>query len=170
MDAVVYIKKVKGFKLPGKEGWVWRLNKSLYGTKQALRMWQLKLVQVLKDLIINSTRADNSLYSNTEKSIFLHVHVDNGFLIGKSEQEIFQFLKLLSTQLKLKYQKNPTQHLGYHLMWLPDGSVQLSQRDLIVCRLSDTDMENSRAVKSPCNDNPLKEPDTVDEPINPTAF
>ncbi|MBW0473356.1 hypothetical protein O181_013071 [Austropuccinia psidii MF-1] len=55
-------------------------------------------------------------------------------------------------------------------MWLPDGSVQLSQRDLIIRLLSDTDMENSRAVKSPCNDNLLKELDTVDEPINTTAF
>ncbi|MBW0578630.1 hypothetical protein O181_118345 [Austropuccinia psidii MF-1] len=170
MDAVVYVKKVKKFKLPGKEGCVWRLNKSLYVKKQAPRMWQLKLVKVLKDLVMNSTRADNSLYLNTEKSIFLHVHVDNGFLIGKSEQEIFQFLKLLHTQLKIKYQKNPTQHLGYHLMWLPDGSVQLSQRDLIVCLLSDTNMENSCAVKLPCNDNLLKELDTVDEPINTTAF
>ncbi|MBW0514748.1 hypothetical protein O181_054463 [Austropuccinia psidii MF-1] len=119
---------------------------------------------------MNSTRADNSLYSNTKKSIFLHVHVDDGFLIGKSEQEILQFLKLLHAQLKLKYQKNPTQHLGYHLLWLPNGSVQLSQRDLIFRLLSDTDMENSRVVKSPCNDNLLKELDTVDEPINTTAF
>ncbi|MBW0514749.1 hypothetical protein O181_054464 [Austropuccinia psidii MF-1] len=44
MDAVVYVKQVKGFELPCKEGWVWCLNKLLYGTKQAPRMWQLKLV------------------------------------------------------------------------------------------------------------------------------
>ncbi|MBW0473789.1 hypothetical protein O181_013504 [Austropuccinia psidii MF-1] len=31
-------------------------------------------------------------------------------------------------------------------------------------------MKNSRAVKSPCNDNLLKELDVVDEPINTTAF
>ncbi|MBW0540391.1 hypothetical protein O181_080106 [Austropuccinia psidii MF-1] len=170
MDAVVYVKQVKGFEVPGKEGWVWRLNKSLYGTKQAPRMWQLKLVQVLRDLGMTSTRADDSLYSNTEKTMFLHVHVDDGFLIGKSEKEILCFLKLLYAKLKLKYQRNPTQHLGYHLMWLPDGSVQLSQRDLIVRLLKDTDMENSRSVKSPCNLNLIRELETVDEPINVTAF
>ncbi|MBW0543077.1 hypothetical protein O181_082792 [Austropuccinia psidii MF-1] len=29
MDANVYVKQVKGFKVPGKEGWVWHLKKSL---------------------------------------------------------------------------------------------------------------------------------------------
>ncbi|MBW0524297.1 hypothetical protein O181_064012 [Austropuccinia psidii MF-1] len=133
-------------------------------------MWQLKPVQVLRDLGINATRADDSLYSITESLILLHVHVNIGFLIGKSEQEILQFLKSLHTQLKLKYQKNPIQHLGYHLMWAPDGSVQLSQHDLIVCLLSDTDMENKHSVKSPYNDNLLKELETVDEPNNTTSF
>ncbi|MBW0572267.1 hypothetical protein O181_111982 [Austropuccinia psidii MF-1] len=35
MDTIVYVKQVKGFEVKGKEGWVWKLNKSLYGTKQA---------------------------------------------------------------------------------------------------------------------------------------
>ncbi|MBW0548149.1 hypothetical protein O181_087864 [Austropuccinia psidii MF-1] len=37
MDALVYVKQVKGYEVKGKEGWVWRLFKSLYGTKQAPR-------------------------------------------------------------------------------------------------------------------------------------
>ncbi|MBW0476880.1 hypothetical protein O181_016595 [Austropuccinia psidii MF-1] len=170
MDAVVYVKKVKGFEVPGKEGWVWRLNKSLYGTKQAPWMWKLKLVQVLRDLGMTSTRADDSLYSNAEKTMFLHMHVNDGFLTGKSEEEVLCFYKRLHTQLKLKYQTSPTQHLGYHLMWLPDGSVLLSQRDLIVPLLKDTDMEIGCSVKSPYNLNLLKELEIVDEPINITPF
>ncbi|MBW0461454.1 hypothetical protein O181_001169 [Austropuccinia psidii MF-1] len=55
-------------------------------------------------------------------------------------------------------------------MWFSDGSVQLTQRDLIVQLLKDTNMENSRFIKSPCNLNFLKELETVDEPINITAF
>ncbi|MBW0485270.1 hypothetical protein O181_024985 [Austropuccinia psidii MF-1] len=55
-------------------------------------------------------------------------------------------------------------------MWLPDGNVQLNQRDLIVCLLKDTDMENSCSIKSPCNSNLLNELETVDEPISITAF
>ncbi|MBW0514160.1 hypothetical protein O181_053875 [Austropuccinia psidii MF-1] len=170
MDAIVYVKQVKGFEIPGKEGWVWCLNKSLYGTKQAPRMWQAKLTQVLKDLGMNSTRADDSLYTNDKRTMFLHVHVDDGFLIGKSEQELLRFLKELHTVLKLKYQRNPTQHLGYHLNWTPDGNVYLSQHDLIHRLLRDSDMENSQPVKSPCNGNLLKELEAVDEPVDVTGY
>ncbi|MBW0508324.1 hypothetical protein O181_048039 [Austropuccinia psidii MF-1] len=35
MDALVYVKQVKGYEVKGKESWVWQLRKSLYGTKQA---------------------------------------------------------------------------------------------------------------------------------------
>ncbi|MBW0540520.1 hypothetical protein O181_080235 [Austropuccinia psidii MF-1] len=35
MDTTVYVKQVKGYEEVGKENWVWKLNKSLYGTKQA---------------------------------------------------------------------------------------------------------------------------------------
>ncbi|MBW0535460.1 hypothetical protein O181_075175 [Austropuccinia psidii MF-1] len=55
MDANVYVKQVKGFEVPGKEGWVWRLNKSLYGTKQARIMWQTKLAETLGELGMKSS-------------------------------------------------------------------------------------------------------------------
>ncbi|MBW0512681.1 hypothetical protein O181_052396 [Austropuccinia psidii MF-1] len=38
MDATVYVKQVRCYEVSGKENWVWLLNKSLYGTKQAPRM------------------------------------------------------------------------------------------------------------------------------------
>ncbi|MBW0484379.1 hypothetical protein O181_024094 [Austropuccinia psidii MF-1] len=170
MDAIVHIKQFKGFEVPGKEGWVRRLNKLLYGTKQAPRMWQAKLTQALKDLGMNSTRANDSLYTNDKQTMFLHVNVDDGFLIGKSEQELLQFLKEFHTVLKLKYQRNPTQHLCYQLNWTPDKNVYLSQHDLIHRLLGDSDIENSQTVKSPCNGNLLKEVEAVDEPVDVTGY
>ncbi|MBW0532952.1 hypothetical protein O181_072667 [Austropuccinia psidii MF-1] len=133
-------------------------------------MWQAKFTQVLKDLGMNSTKADDSLYSNSEQTMFLHVHVDDGSLIGKSEEEILQFLKQLHGVLKLKYQKNPTQPLGYQSTWTSDGNIKLSQHNLIHCLLKDSDMENSRPVKSPCNGNLLKELQSIGEPVDTTAY
>ncbi|MBW0475978.1 hypothetical protein O181_015693 [Austropuccinia psidii MF-1] len=170
MDARVYVKQVKGFEVPGKENHVWCLNKSLYGTKQAPRMWQAKLVEILGELGMYSSRSDNSLYFNKEKTLFLHVHVDDGFLIGKLESEILKFLEKLHSKLKLKYQRYPTQHLGYRLNWRSDGNVSLSQRDLIMQLLRDNDMEGSRGVKTPCNANLLKELEAVGEPVMVTNF
>ncbi|MBW0465599.1 hypothetical protein O181_005314 [Austropuccinia psidii MF-1] len=131
MDANVYVKQVKVFEVPGREGWVWKLSKSLYGTKQAPQIWQMKLAKVLSDLGLFLSRSDDSLYVNERKTLFLHVHVDDGFIISKSEKEIVNFLKNLNGILKLKSQKKPSQHLGYRLKWLPDGNVQLSRQDPI---------------------------------------
>ncbi|MBW0540065.1 hypothetical protein O181_079780 [Austropuccinia psidii MF-1] len=170
MDANVYVKQVKGFEVPGKEGWVWRLNKSLYGTKQAPRMWQTKLAETLGEFGMKSSRSDESLYLDENKSLFLHVHVDDGFLIAKSENDILNFLEKLNKRLKLKYQKKPTQHLGYRLDWKYDGSVSLSQKDLILQLLKSHEMERCRGVKTPCNANLLKELEDLGEPVMITHF
>ncbi|MBW0535667.1 hypothetical protein O181_075382 [Austropuccinia psidii MF-1] len=170
MDANVYIEQVKGFEVPGKEGWVWRLKKSLYGTKQAPRMWQAKLVSVLQELDLTSTRADNSVYSNQDRTLFLHVHVDDGFIIGKNEKDLLIFLEKLNRKLSLKYQRKPTHHLGYHIDWETDRTVYLSQQDLILQLLRDHDMDGSQDVKTPCNGNLLKELESVRDPVRITAF
>ncbi|MBW0488905.1 hypothetical protein O181_028620 [Austropuccinia psidii MF-1] len=115
MDAVVHVKQVKGYEEKGKESWVWRLKKSLYGTKQAPRMWKSKLTTILNDLGLTSTQSDESLFTNSEKTLLLHVHVDDGFIISRSEEKISEFLTKLNSILKLKFKKNPTQHLGYTL-------------------------------------------------------
>ncbi|MBW0506187.1 hypothetical protein O181_045902 [Austropuccinia psidii MF-1] len=170
MDANVYVKQVKGFEVSGKEGWVWRLNRSLYGTKKAPRMWKAKLVGVLGSLGMRPTRADDLLYSNKDQSLFLHVHVDDSFLIGKQENEILSFLNSLNVILKLKYQKRPTHHLGYCLNWSSKGTVRLSQQDPISQLLKDHDMENSRSVKTPCNRNLLKELEVIGDPVSITSY
>ncbi|MBW0518069.1 hypothetical protein O181_057784 [Austropuccinia psidii MF-1] len=126
MDTNVSVKQVKGFEVPGKEGWVWQLNKSLYGTKQVPRMWQTKLAETLAELGMKSSCSDDSLYLDERRSLFLHVHVNNGFLIAKYENDILDFLKKLNKRLKLNYEKKPTQHLGYRLNWKHNGSVTLS--------------------------------------------
>ncbi|MBW0568606.1 hypothetical protein O181_108321 [Austropuccinia psidii MF-1] len=81
MDAYVYVIQVRGFEVQGKENWVWRLNKSLYGTKQAPRMWKEKLTKSLNSLEMFKAMSDEALFINKQKTMFLHIHVDDRFLI-----------------------------------------------------------------------------------------
>ncbi|MBW0534727.1 hypothetical protein O181_074442 [Austropuccinia psidii MF-1] len=83
MDMIVYIKQAKGYKQVGKENWVWRLNRSLYGTKQAPRMWKEKLTKFPADLDLFSLKSDESSLITRDYSLMLHIHVDDGFLIRK---------------------------------------------------------------------------------------
>ncbi|MBW0496628.1 hypothetical protein O181_036343 [Austropuccinia psidii MF-1] len=156
MDAVVYIKQVTGYKQKGRENWVWRLNKSLYGTKQAPQMWKSKLTEVLLSLDMRSAELDESLFSSSNNALMLHIHVDDGFLIIKNEGLILNFLLNLNKQLKLKFKKCPTQHLGYSFVWEGDRLL-INKSDLINRILDQFNMENSKAVKTPCNSNLLNE-------------
>ncbi|MBW0531393.1 hypothetical protein O181_071108 [Austropuccinia psidii MF-1] len=155
-DALVHVKHVKGYEVKGKESWVWQLRKSLYGTKQAPRMWKAKLTATLSKLGLMSAQSDESLFTNHDKSLLLHIHVNDGFLVSKSENTIVNFLNNLNAILKLKYKKRPTQNLGYNLEW-SSNKLKINQTDLIVKLLRQFEMQDSKPVKTPCNGNFLNE-------------
>ncbi|MBW0513268.1 hypothetical protein O181_052983 [Austropuccinia psidii MF-1] len=113
MDADLYVIQVKGFEDQEKENWVWRLNKFLYQTKQAPRMWKEKLTKALNSLEMFSAMSDEALFIYKQKTMFLHIHVNNEFFVGEKEAEIITFTSKLSKIFKLKVKKKPTQHLGY---------------------------------------------------------
>ncbi|MBW0516627.1 hypothetical protein O181_056342 [Austropuccinia psidii MF-1] len=152
MDSLVYVKQVKGYDIKGKEDWVWRLRKSLYGTKQAPQMWEAKLTATLSRLGLASAQSDKSLFISTNKTLLLHVHVDDGFLISKTERTIINFLTKLNSTLKLKYKRKPTQHLGYNLNW-GKNVLNINQTDLIIKLLRHCGMDKCKSVKTPCNGN-----------------
>ncbi|MBW0560795.1 hypothetical protein O181_100510 [Austropuccinia psidii MF-1] len=156
MDALLHVKQVKGYEEKGKENWVWRLRKSLYGTKQAPRMWKSKLASALSSLGLISTRSDELLFINDEKSLLLHVHVNDAFIISQLENKIIEFLNKLNTTFKLKSKKKPTQHLGYLLKWSSD-KILINQTGLITKTLQQFNMDDCRPVKTPCNGNFLNE-------------
>ncbi|MBW0580911.1 hypothetical protein O181_120626 [Austropuccinia psidii MF-1] len=156
MDALVYVKQVKGYEVKGKEGLVWKLHKSLNGTKQAPRMWKAKLTETLSNLGLASAQSDKSLFINNNKTLLLHFHVDEGFIISKTEDSITNFLDKLNSILKLKYKKKPTQHLGYNLNW-SKNELKINQTDLIVKLLRQFSINECKPVKTPCNCNFLNE-------------
>lgn len=112
IDATVHVSQVSGFEIPGKEDWVWRLNKSLYRTKQAPRCWKKHLTDTLGNLGMLLLRADESLFLNKSKSLLLHIHVDNGLIVGKSRSEVVKFLSNLQSTYKIKSTEKLVQHLG----------------------------------------------------------
>ncbi|MBW0554159.1 hypothetical protein O181_093874, partial [Austropuccinia psidii MF-1] len=170
MDATVYVKQVKGFEKEGKESWVWCLNKSLYGTKQAPRMWQEKLVGILTKCNMMKSNSDDSVFLNQRKTLMLHMHVDNGFIIGKHNQEIITFLNEFGSSLNIKYKKFPTQHLGYKLDWKKNNMLEISQTNLIIKLLHDHNMNDSKGVKTPCNGNLISELDNEGEVISTNNY
>jgi hypothetical protein len=153
MDAPVYVSQVEGFEEPGRENWVWQLNKSIYGTKQAPRQWRKHLVSTLSQIVFFLSPLDELLFYNQDQSIMLHMHVDNGFLVGSGRSHVLQVLKDIQLHYKIKVKERPSQHLSYTLNWKEDGSVHVNQADFTLKILQDFCMDDSNPVKEPAPTN-----------------
>ncbi|CAN1268353.1 Retrovirus-related Pol polyprotein from transposon TNT 1-94 [Linum perenne] len=76
---------------------VCKLNKSLYGLKQASRQWNFKLTEFLLQSGYIQSKCDYSVFTKTSNDLFLIVlvYVDDIIIMGNNESEI----KLLKSQL-----------------------------------------------------------------------
>ncbi|MCO5605375.1 hypothetical protein L7F22_059558 [Adiantum nelumboides] len=79
LDKGVYVEQPPGFKVPGKEDWVYRLLKALYELKQAGRQWYLTLDHFLLKLELWCTLTDSDCYVVSHGSLvaIMIVHVDD---------------------------------------------------------------------------------------------
>lgn len=56
------MRQPQGFVVPGKEHQVCRLRKSMYGLKQAARVWYNTMTAILKDLGFEPCQGDTCLF------------------------------------------------------------------------------------------------------------
>ncbi|MBW0531862.1 hypothetical protein O181_071577, partial [Austropuccinia psidii MF-1] len=92
---------------------------------------------------------DECLFFNTDRTIFLHIHVDDGFIIGETAELVELFLNQLNKSYSIKTKKQPTQHLGYTLSWQPNGSVILHPQDFCTKILEEFNMTSANPIKTP---------------------
>jgi hypothetical protein len=83
LEEEVYMKYPPGFEVPGK---VWRLQKALYGLRQAAQAWHKKLKTSLVASGLTFSLADPCLYmiKHQGEFVYLLVHVDDCLLVGSS--------------------------------------------------------------------------------------
>jgi hypothetical protein len=106
-------------------------------------------VATLTAIGLDSAPLDESLFYNSDRSIFLHMHVDDGFIIGKNCLAVVQLLDDIKATYSIKIKEYPTQHLGYTLDWKEDGSVHVNQEDFTNKILFDFNMHDSNPVRAP---------------------
>ena len=156
IDAEVYMRQPEGFERGGRNT-VLRLNKAIYGLKQASRQWKQKLVQILVDeLGFKEIYSDASLYVFQKDGvrIIMPVYVDDGMMASTSKSLLDWCVVELSKRVKMRDLGESSFLLG--MLIERDRSVRmlaLSQRQYILDMLTRYRMDQCDSVKTPMNKN-----------------
>lgn len=97
----IYMKQPPGFSVLGKEDYICKLNKALYGLHQSGRSWYFEINKVLLDIGFKRFSWCNCVYQ-FENDIVLLLYVDDIVIFGKTEKPIFKVLRMLESHFDLK--------------------------------------------------------------------
>lgn len=100
----IYMEQPRGFVQPGKEKLVCKLERSLYGLKQAAKVWNETINGILKELGFQQSHADPCLYVKVLRNgerVYLLIYVDDMLLVSTVVDEIKRTEKDLAKRMKL---------------------------------------------------------------------
>jgi hypothetical protein len=120
-------------------GTYWRLIRSLYGLRQAPKLWFEKLSSHLKSMGLKSSSTSPCLFMSTiiegEAHIYVGIYVDDIIYFSPSAATERKFEQLLSTIGNVDFMGQVTHFLGIEFTWYhhPDGnvSVNLTQQSFV---------------------------------------
>ena len=91
LEEEIYMTQPDGFKVAGKENWVYKLTKTLYGLKQSPRQWYKRFDQFIKGQRYTRNKFDHCVYFRKLQEgsfIYLLLYVDDMLIASKSKDEI----------------------------------------------------------------------------------
>jgi len=149
IDEEVYMYPPAGYTkaLPGQ---VYKLQRSLYGLKQASRQWNLELTKFLTGKGFVQSKSDYSLFSwhHSDHYIFVLVYVDDLLITGNTLDGIAQLKQSLHSAYTIKDLGLARYFLGIEISRSSAGTL-LNQRKYITDILNDAGMTGCKPAKFP---------------------
>lgn len=148
LEEDIYMRQPSGFKNGDK---VFKLNKSLYGLKQAARVWNIKIHQVLCDNGFNQSHIDKCLYikHSDNQSCYLIIHVDDILVSGTSSEIIKQTQDILGQQFSVKDLGEIKYYLGISVFKDKVGNYFINQANYIDKIVSEAGLTDAKTSKYP---------------------
>lgn len=116
LEEEVYMRYPAGY--PGPPGKILRLVKSIYGLKQAGRLWGNYLAAILLQLGFRPLISDTRVYIHETEWSVVVVHVDDGNMVGELKC-ILDLKNRLSKVLRVKYLGELTLYIGLEVIRTP---------------------------------------------------
>jgi transposase InsO family protein len=152
LEEELYMKQPTGFVRPGTDGLVCRLNKSLYGLKQAGRTWNKRIDVELKARGFTPIHADPCVYAYKRGSVVLIIslYVDDLLLASDSLAELTKVKAELQTCFDMDDMGEASFALGIKITRdRAARTLTISQGAYLREVLSRFDMQDSRPVATP---------------------
>jgi hypothetical protein len=153
IECEMFMEVPQGFNVDGnRSDSCLRLQKNLYGQKQAGRVWNQFLHDGMVARGFVQSEIDMCVYYR--KSVMLMIYVDDGIFIGPNQEDIDEAYVLLSNVYKDKQgvqhrayvmtdEGDLADYLGVKIDRLPNGLIKLSQPHLIQQILDDLGMNHA---------------------------
>ncbi|KAK1419766.1 hypothetical protein QVD17_29081 [Tagetes erecta] len=121
----VYVKQPDGFIVTGKEDHVYKLNRALYGLRQAPRAWNERLDKTMRKLEFKRCPREPSVYTKIANGelLVIGVYVDDLVVTGSSLEEIKKFKTQMMLEFKMKDMGLLTYYLGIEVDQRDDGII-----------------------------------------------
>ncbi|XP_061366072.1 uncharacterized mitochondrial protein AtMg00810-like [Gastrolobium bilobum] len=133
-----------------KSNHICKLNKSLYGLKQASRQWNAKLLSSLFTLGYHQSAADSSLLIRSSSHSFtsLLIYVDDIVLTGNDIQEIDRVKHHLDAAFRIKDLGHLRFFLGFEVAISSSGLI-INQRKYALELIADAGLLASKPASTP---------------------
>ena len=104
LEKDIYMDQPEGFIVPGKEKFVCKLKRSLYGLKQSPRQWNKRFDSFMLSHGFKRSKYNSCVYIKhvNGSPIYLLLYVDDMLIAVKSKVEIAKLKKLLSSVFDMK--------------------------------------------------------------------
>ena len=152
LDETIYMDQPEGYIVEGQQQKVCKLQRSIYGLKQASRSWNIRFDEAVKSYGFDQNIDEPCVYKykKEEKVVFLILYVDDILLIGNDVGMMTDVKEWLASQFQMKDLGEASYVLGIKIIRdRKKKLLALSQASYIDKVLSRYSMQNSKKGNLP---------------------
>lgn len=165
LEETIYMAQPRGFEVKGSESKVCRLNKNIYGLKQAAKVWNDKLNSILIKEQYEQSQVDLCLYSKRRGSdtAYIIIYVDDIIIASNNVKYIDEMYKKLNNFFELVDLGNINYYLGIEIIKNEDDFYSINQTCYIDKLLKIYGMDDAKDSEIPLDVGYGKREDKTDK-------
>jgi hypothetical protein len=150
LEMVIYMELSQGIqtKHGNSKEHVLKLEKNIYGQKQARHLWNSFLVDKLTSIGFTTSLIDDCVFFHGD--IIFMVYVDDNIFLGSDDLQLQEVTKeIQNLGLNIEDQGHPVDYVGVNIKKLKDGSYEFTQWGLIDSIIQDAGLKDAEVKPVP---------------------